>query len=54
MHDHDRPTADLVPHRPSPVVFGGLKGEISYDDGALGELDPDVQRMFYGDGHDAA
>jgi prevent-host-death family protein len=42
------PVADLVPHRSAPVVFGGLRGELVYDD-AFGELDPDIQRMFYGD-----
>lgn len=44
-----QPVADLVPHRPVPVVFGGLKGELSYDDETFGELDPDIHRMFYGD-----
>jgi prevent-host-death family protein len=41
------PIADLVPHHASPVNFGGLKGEISYDDEAFG-IDPDIQQMFYG------
>jgi len=49
-----QPIADLVPHRPSPVVFGGLKGEIAYDDAAFGDVDPDIQRMFYGDDDAAA
>jgi prevent-host-death family protein len=50
-----QPVADLVPHRPSPVVFGGLKGELSYDDDSFVDVDPDIQRMFYGDGEgDAA
>ncbi|WP_236700490.1 type II toxin-antitoxin system Phd/YefM family antitoxin [Allosalinactinospora lopnorensis] len=44
-----RPVADLVPHRSTPVVFGGLRGELSYDDAAFDELDPDIQQMFYGD-----
>lgn len=44
-----RPVADLVPHQAARVVFGGLKGEISYDDAAFAEPDPDIQRMFYGD-----
>jgi prevent-host-death family protein len=44
-----QPVADLVPHRSAPVVFGGLKGELSYDDAAFDELDPDIQQMFYGD-----
>lgn len=41
------PVADLVPHRAAPVSFGGLKGEISYDDQAF-NIDPDIQQMFYG------
>lgn len=44
-----RPVADLVPHKETPVVFGGLKGELRYDDAAFAEVDPDIQRMFYGD-----
>lgn len=49
-----RPIADLVPHRETPVVFGGLKGEISYDDADFADVDPDIQRMFYGDDDAAA
>jgi antitoxin (DNA-binding transcriptional repressor) of toxin-antitoxin stability system len=41
------PVADLVPHHAATVAFGGLKGEISYDDQAF-EIDPDIQQMFYG------
>ena len=41
------PIADLVPHQAPTVTFGGLKGEVSYDDQAFG-IDPDIQRMFYG------
>jgi hypothetical protein len=43
-----RPVADLVPHRAAAVTFGGLKGELTYDDSAFG-IDPDIQEMFYGD-----
>jgi len=43
-----QPIADLVPHQRSPVVFGGLRGELRYEDEAFEALDPDVQRMFYG------
>lgn len=43
------PIADLVPHQASRVAFGGLKGRISYDDAAFADVDPDIQRMFYGD-----
>lgn len=41
------PIADLVPHQAASVTFGGLKGEVSYDDRAFG-IDRDIQRMFYG------
>lgn len=44
-----KPVADLVPHRGVPVTFGGLKGELIYNDADFAELDPDIQRMFYGD-----
>ncbi|MGD0603177.1 MAG: type II toxin-antitoxin system prevent-host-death family antitoxin [Streptosporangiaceae bacterium] len=43
-----RPVADLVPHRAATVTFGGLKGELAYNDDAFG-IDPDIQEMFYGD-----
>jgi len=41
------PVADLVPHQATAVTFGGLKGELGYDDQAFG-IDPDIQQMFYG------
>jgi prevent-host-death family protein len=41
------PIADLVPHQAAKVTFGGLKGEVTYDDQAFG-IDPDIQQMFYG------
>jgi prevent-host-death family protein len=44
-----QPIADLVPHQRTPVVFGGLRGEVSYDDDAFAGVDPDIQRLFYGD-----
>ncbi|MGH3924320.1 MAG: type II toxin-antitoxin system Phd/YefM family antitoxin [Pseudonocardiaceae bacterium] len=44
-----QPVADLVPHQRTPVVFGGLRGEMSYADDAFADLDPDIQRLFYGD-----
>ncbi|MCE7009651.1 type II toxin-antitoxin system prevent-host-death family antitoxin [Kibdelosporangium philippinense] len=44
-----KPVADLVPHQRTPVVIGGLKGELSYDDNAFTGTDPDIQKMFYGD-----
>lgn len=44
-----QPVADLVPHQRTPVVFGGLRGEVSYDDDSFAGVDPDIQRLFYGD-----
>lgn len=49
-----QPIADLVPHKRMPVVFGGLRGEIAYDDEAFADVDPDIQQMFYGDDHAVA
>jgi prevent-host-death family protein len=43
-----QPIADLIPHQAKPVVFGGLRGELSYDDDTFA-VDPDIQRLFYGD-----
>jgi prevent-host-death family protein len=48
-----KPIADLVPHQ-ARVVFGGLKGKISYDDDAFVDVDPDIERLFYGDEHAAS
>lgn len=42
-----KPIADLVPHRPKAVRFGGLAGRLEYSDASF-ELDDDIQRMFYG------
>lgn len=44
-----RAVADLVPHRETPVTFGGLRGQLRYDDADFADVDPDIQRMFYGD-----
>lgn len=41
--------ADPVPHRAASMVFGGLRGEVSSDDGSFAGVDPDIQRPFYGD-----
>jgi prevent-host-death family protein len=43
-----QPVADLVPHQRTPVAFGGLHGELSYDDDSFADVDPDIQRLFYG------
>ncbi len=42
------PIAELVRHEPKAVVFGGLKGRVSYDDSQFDEVDPDILEMFYG------
>lgn len=42
------PVADLVPHQAASVTFGGLKGEVTYTEGAF-EVDPDIQELFAGD-----
>lgn len=47
-----RPVADLVPHEVTNVTFGGLRGEVVYDDAAF-DVDPDIQRMCYGAESDA-
>lgn len=45
-----RPIADLVPHQRTSVVFGGMSGEIRYDDADFDDLDPDIQAISYGTG----
>lgn len=44
-----RPVAELVPHQRTRVLPGGLRGQLTYDDESFGDLDPDIQQMFYGD-----
>ncbi|TDE13066.1 type II toxin-antitoxin system Phd/YefM family antitoxin [Jiangella asiatica] len=44
-----RPVADLIPHQHRPVRFGGLKGQLDYDDDSFTAPDPDIQHLFYGD-----
>ncbi len=41
------PVAELVPHQRRRLLPGGLRGELRYDDSAF-EIDPEIQRMFYG------
>lgn len=41
------PVAELVRHEAKPVLFGGLKGRISYDDRQFDEVDPEILEMFY-------
>jgi hypothetical protein len=35
-------------HSTTTLTFGGLKGQIAYDDDAFG-IPSDIQEMFYGD-----
>lgn len=50
-----KPIADLKPHEPRPnrIVFGGLAGEIDFDDADFETLDPEIMKMFYGEDWDA-
>ena len=41
-----KPVADLVPHRKADLVFGGLKGQVEYDDDAFVAADAEVLAMF--------
>lgn len=45
-----KPVADLVPHQAVDVAFGGLRGQITYDDSSF-DVDPEIQEMFYGAHH---
>lgn len=40
------PIAELVPIRKVDVVFGGLAGQIEYDDDAWEESDREIRAMF--------
>lgn len=41
-----KPVADLVPHGKADLVFGGLKGQVEYDDDAFVAADAEVLAMF--------
>jgi len=44
-----KPIADLVPHlENSPVIFGKLKGKLTYNDKDFVGTDKDIQQLFYG------
>lgn len=43
-----RPVADLVPHRPSAVIWGTLKGRMAYDEADFMGEDPDIIDLFEG------
>ncbi|MBA3308919.1 MAG: type II toxin-antitoxin system Phd/YefM family antitoxin [Nocardioidaceae bacterium] len=42
------PVAELVKHEPRPLVFGGLRGQLSFDDEHFDDVDNDILEMFYG------
>ena len=42
-----KPVADLVPHQAVDVAFGGLRGQLTYDDSSF-DVDPEIREMFYG------
>lgn len=42
-----KPVADLVPHQAADIAFGGLRGQLTYDDSSF-DIDPEIQVMFYG------
>jgi prevent-host-death family protein len=42
------PVAELVQHRRTPVVGGGLHGRVSYSDTDWEDSDPEIAEMFYG------
>ena len=42
-----KPVADLVPHQAVDIAFGGLRGQVAYDDSSF-DVDSDIQEMFYG------
>jgi prevent-host-death family protein len=44
------PVADLVPHQAVDVAFGGLRGQLTFDDSSF-DVDPEIQEMFYGTQH---
>jgi antitoxin (DNA-binding transcriptional repressor) of toxin-antitoxin stability system len=41
-----KPVADLVFHEPNKVIFGGMKGEIEFDDDEFEAADAEVAAMF--------
>ena len=46
-----KPVASLIPYLApkSSIIFGSLKGQISYDPKVMSGPDPEIQLMFYGD-----
>lgn len=41
-----RPIADLVPHRRADIVWGAMRGRISYDEADFMGEDPDTLTLF--------
>lgn len=44
-----KPVADLTSHKPNPaIVFGTGAGKFIYDESIFDDIDPEIQKMFYG------
>ncbi|SHH48119.1 prevent-host-death family protein [Jatrophihabitans endophyticus] len=41
-----RPVVDLVAHTGSPIVLGGLKNQIHFDQDEFDAADSEIRRMF--------
>ncbi|MEX0427281.1 type II toxin-antitoxin system Phd/YefM family antitoxin [Nocardioides sp. DS6] len=41
-----KPVADLVPHSRVDVIFGGLRGRLTYDADHFDDVDPEVNELF--------
>ena len=41
-----KPIADLVPHTRMDVVFGSMRGEVSYDPDTFDNVDSEVLELF--------
>ncbi len=47
---YGKPEVMIVPiSKATPVVFGALKGKLTYDNSDFVGADTDVQKMFYGE-----
>ena len=46
------PIAELVPHQRKKVVFGGMRGQIQYQDDDIVGSDPEIAAMFRDDKFD--
>lgn len=41
-----RPVADLVPHVRADLVFGSLRGQLTWDADTFDAADPEIARLF--------